>query len=816
MARVVAGRYVQGVQLKDLYHLSSKYNNHGMLLAPEDAVNNSEVLSCHVDVEALSCPVYIADDWEERHNHWDWTRTKGLIVTENDLKHWEADYPLRHTPLVIESKRDFISGPDSEEIESTSIDIAFWKGVIGCDEPYKYATQREKEEAFTHIDVRNGKHVLKISSDRELGWQNVLRHSTVWDPYRDLPLVEEGFRQRIFPGLRVNELQNAVGGAANLLDLFQKSKAELRLWMETDTYPDHLSKDAIAEMRAYKDRKGDRWSEDLDYHKSYETVFFQFLEYDPSQPLPEEGVYITGAEYKRKFRHLSDEELERIREEELKGKQVDLNDYDVVSGYGGATITDLEKDHESGYFKYSFPMARVMCAFAEIMAIPKLENPRTVRLEDMRSARLISNLNFGECALDFKGEREGQLGKYKRVQSAIRIKDRNDFDNAFIQTDGAIAERWPEEAPDGVNQKLYELEKRLITQLFVANRATVKPLGDATAYAKPLMIHDDIIKNQMRAYFNGTKYKTITSKDNNVFFRFSDRDGFMSRLARGAWNVEKMRQPSPYPATGLMGDDDLYYLTDCQGSDLVEALVGSASSHLPSGNKHARFYSQESAKKKLTMVTGGGGRKIMGAFLEGFIETQKSGDGNALTIAHRVPLASRKEGSLQALMEKFDVELEAGHYDGNYQMALNDRMHIYTHDHYAERLDAIIGPADVVTSFIGGVGTEDEYVWAMYHNLMVEMRGYGVCPNHGDKNFSKKQLHFVNSEVPNGQERTGYYDALSSMFTEEEQKILGMHFYDTPEQALHARDQYARECGYDIDTPRKDPSQNCGNELSYF
>ncbi len=80
--------------------------------------------------------------------------------------------------------------------------------------------------------------------------------------------------------------------------------------------------------------------------------------------------------------------------------------------------------------------------------------------------------------------------------------------------------------------------------------------------------------------------------------------------------------------------------------------------------------------------------------------------------------------------------------------------------------------------------------------------GYGVFP--GFDNEEKKRIQFINSSVLNGGDlEFGYYDALKESLTPEQWELLDVHFYDTPEEALEARNQYAQELGYDLDAPRK-------------
>lgn len=61
----------------------------------------------------------------------------------------------------------------------------------------------------------------------------------------------------------------------------------------------------------------------------------------------------------------------------------------------------------------------------------------------------------------------------------------------------------------------------------------------------------------------------------------------------------------------------------------------------------------------------------------------------------------------------------------------------------------------------------------------------------------------------------GYYDALKDSFTPEQLDVLNVHFYDTPEEALEARNEYAAELGFDLDAPRKRWGHDRGRDYDH-
>jgi predicted Rossmann-fold nucleotide-binding protein len=770
------GPYEEGLSLKELFTKSSGLNYNSETTIPQEG----EFVRLNSD--GLNSSVYLTKDWAERQNGWNKDYI-GILVTENDLKHWENDHPLSHTVFALETKKMFIAGPDSIEAEATAIDIARGKVIIGLMDPVQDATTRELKEALDAIGAKDAKHVVVLSEDREMIMPKILKEASVWDNYRDLPLVKECFAPgEAFPGKRFNELQNAVGGVLNYVDLIFKAKEEMR-------------------GKGY---------ELPDTHKSYVSYYMRFLEYDPSQPFPEDGVFITASEKNRRLQPLSQKHIDM----EGYGKQWDMNDFDVPADYHGIlddkgdprTIENLRADPNSRYFSSQFSSARAMRAFARVINIPKLDKPRTYEFHDIPSAKLVSNLSIGEFAQLPDGADE--IGNYHIASNTHRIESHEDLEHAFLHGEGTIVEQWPDINSDN---PLYELERKLIARMVISNRATVKPLADSSALGRPFLIDYGVSSNEMANYHNGVKFRTITSRSEHVFRCFSDIDSFNSVMEEGQWDTKHMRpMPKPQPYYLISRKE----LEDKTGHKLgfSEALLGSASSHSKSGNDDAYTYTYESAKKTITLVHGGGGRFIMGQFFAGAIDAMKDGYSEFLNIACRVPLASRKEGSLKRLLRDNNFEAENGDFESDYMSFGDDHFHSMTFNFMGERQHGIIAPAHLVTSFIGGVGTEYEFVMSMYHNLMVEMRGYGIFP--GFNNTEKKRIHFVSSEVKNGADNVyGFYDALRKSLTPDQWEILNTHFYATPEAAMKARYEYAAELGYDLDAPRYDEGQNIKYEL---
>lgn len=821
MSRVVIGAYREGLSLSQIFRSFSDTKSD---------YDAKESDFTEYFASSISSDVYLTEQWDGMGNAWN-PNYVGIIVTENDLKHWENDFPLRDTVFALEPKKNFIAGPDSIEAEQTAIDIARGKAIIGLLEPVEDATTRELSEALDAIGAEDAKHVLVMSEDREMIVPVILREASVWDSYRDLPMIEECFREgEAFPGRRVNELQNATGGAVNFLLLLEAAREEMR----------------------------EKGHEVVDEHKSYVSYYMKFLEYDPSQPIPEEGLFITASELDRKFRPVTPKDIAM----EKAGHQLDMNDFDMPAHYQGeyddrqnpVTISMLRTDMDSRYFSYDFASARAMRAFAEVMDIPKLDKPRTNETHDVPGAKFISNLNFGEVAFNFDRDSapiieaqqfdlfrdiehefdsdtiqsngseisEGRVSKdikdempeiifpshklngdYYRSEDQVRIESHEDLERAFLSAEGLVIEPWPKQAPEGMGQDLYELEQKMLARLAFSYRATVKPFGEKSAMGRPFMVNRDVRQNEMSSYHNAMKFRTVTSRADHVFKGFSDADEFRDTMSRGQWETKYVKPMPKAEDYNLSSTEEIEEIIGHKPLGFVEALLGSASSHLHSGNEDAYKYTYETSQKTVTIMHGGASRHIMGQFIRGSIDAQEEGYDDFLSIGVRVPLASRKEGSLKPLLREYDLEVEAGDHDGNYLCFGDEKFHSLTYDHMGERQHTILAHAHIVTAFIGGIGTDYEDEMAMYHNLMVEMRGYGIFPG-SEHNEQKKRIHFVNSTVHNGGDRElGFYDEMKNSLTPEQWDVMNVHFYDTVDAALEARDEYAEELGYNLDQPRE-------------
>ncbi len=762
MPRVVIGPYEPGISLRDLF-MAEVRGRSGP--ARRDSFHQ-------VGVGVLNNSVYLTRDWAERQNAWrpDYV---GILVSENDLKLLETDLPLSGTVFAIEPKKSYIAGPDSIEAEDTAIDIARGKAMIGLMDAVRDATPREIAEANAAIDAQDSKHILVIAEDRELILPEILKQASVWRPFKGQALVKECFEDgAAFPGKRINELVNAVGGVVNFLQMLEVAKKEMR-------EAGHNVKDT---------------------HKSYVSYFMRFLEYDPDQPLPEEGIFISASEHKRRFRPVTAQDVAL----EESGRQMDLNDFDVPVDYHGIldrfgnpiTIETLRSEADNTYFRTQFVAAQAMRAFAAVMGIPKRKTPRTYELTDIHDATLISNLNFGEFA---GGQEEigDRIGSYRRVCEPFKIESHEDLELAFLQADGTVLEKWPATAPEGVDQTLYELERKLVARMVFLNRATVKPLAGPSAVGRPIMVHHDLYAGELGSYSNALKFRTTTSRADHVFRIFPSRAAFDSVMAEGQWDVEHMKTMPDIDRYNEPNSDFLLEETGFDDLEFTEALLGSASSHIGSGNRDAEEYTYHTAKRRICMTHGGGSRFIMGKFFVGAFRAYEEGYRDFISIANRVPIASRKEGSLKTLLREHEFDVEEGAYDEDYLSFGDGLFHALTYEYLGERQHSILGPAHVVTTFIGGVGTEYELYMAMYHNLMVEMRGYGIFP--GFENEKKKRIHVVNSPVKNGVDYDiGFFDALRKSLPPEMWELLSVHYYDDINSAGYARDQYAAELGFDI------------------
>ncbi|MBI1301747.1 MAG: hypothetical protein GC137_08840 [Alphaproteobacteria bacterium] len=761
-SRVVIGPYQPGIDLSALF--STRAKGREMLET-----------SMRVDVAGISSAVFLTRRWAELQNPW--RRGDGiLLATHNDLKTSENDRPLRFHDVEVENTKIFVAGPDSEEEEVNAIEISRGKVHKTILEPLKDISPRELRAALSSYGTDSLQRIIGMGEDREMVLDPVLKLASVWDDVRQSSdeLVRECFENgAAFPGKRVNELQNAVGGAVNLMEMIIEAEKEMR-------------------ARGY---------DVSDKHHSYVSCYLKYLEYHPSQPLPEEGIFITALERDRRFLPLTEEFYARERA----GEQIELNDFDVPAGYWGQkdsrdrpiTIEGLRADPNSRYFDINFPSARAMKALAHVLKIPKRETPRERVYIDMPGATMASNLNLGEFGKT--GEAlGGSIGPYQRFPRNQRIESHADLENVFAQADATVIEPWPKKAPRGVDQSIYTLIRKLEARWMIAQRTTVKPLNHPSAAGRPIEIHRDIEQHEMAPYHNDVKFKTVTARADKTFATYEDEGGMLADLQNGGWEQRYLKpNPDKIPAYDLMDLETFLDYTNAPRCMFREGFLGSASSRIVSGNQDANHYAYETAKTNTVMISGGGSRQIMGQFYEGPAQAFVEGKMRAICVGVRTPIASIKEGPPIALMRKYGLEMQYGSFDNKFSLFGDGRFPTFMFEHLGERQHVICGSPHLLTTFIGGAGTSYEYYAAMYHNLMVEYRGYGIFP--GLNEDEKIRLHFVNSPVKNGSDKIyKFYDMLKKSFTSEELEIMDVHFFDVEEDAFDVKCDFAQGLGFDL------------------
>lgn len=702
--------------------------------------------------------------------------TVGVIATGNDVKVTENDRPLRHHDLRIVPNSLMFAAEDSKEEESNSVDISRGKVRIGIVEPWQELTADEKAEALSAIGAPDAQHVLMLAEDREMKMDSRLRHMHVWDDVRYLPLVSECFQSgELFPGRRINELMNAVGGALNFLQRVETAKEQLQRQIDDPSTP---------------------YNRPIEHeHASYVTYFLQPLEAG-LLPIPAQGMYLSASEHGR--RHLTVTAQDMLQESA--GKHFELDHFDVPRGYWDvrvrgepATIEALRSLPDNDYFDTEFYAARGVRSLVSAFKIPKLAKPRDHRKTDRPSARLMSNLNIGEFAKPF--EKDSEIAGYKRLSGAFRIKSLADVELPFFRSEGTVIEPFPQDAPVGVNPVMYKLLHRLEQQIVLSNRLALKPLFGHSAAGRPVMINHDVREQELAWYFDAAKFKTVSQRPDLIFESWSDMDSLRIRMQSGQWEADKFRpnakSPAPYH---LVNRESLQRTLGVPDLGFTVALLGSASSHIPTGNNDALRFTQLASAAGTTVIHGGGSRYIMRRFSEGAKLAMDEGHA-VLNIGVRVPIASRKEGSVKPMIESFGLSVDAGQdMSAPHFTYGNGQFHIVTVPFYlGERQHIILGAADAVTAFIGGAGSLYEIFPTAYHNALVEHRGEGIFP--GFNNAEKKRIFIVNSEVENGNGKRGFFDSLKGMFSEEDLAIMDIHFYATPEAAMEALSEYASARG---------------------
>lgn len=732
-------------------------------------------------------------EWRAATRPWPDEPVAFILATNNGDKVEENKRPLAFYDLNFHTAKTFFGDtvPDSDEPESHSIHIARGKVTRTIIQPWeKLAHSRSyRQQALDTVGVASAQHVLCVAEDRSISMDPLLRTHPIFDDVRNNPDSEakEAFDPgHPFPGKRFKELSSEMAGVPELI---------------------RRAKIAFNDLQSQGKDVSEEYCVDISYYLR------------PLQagllPIPAKGIVLQSRECGFIFRDVTNTDLSLMEE----GHEFGANDFQVPVGYLGEMDDDGKQvtsktllKRNSNYYANISQQAQAITAFAAAVKIPELDKPRTYRLESIPEARLLTNKQIGHSP---ETPTSSKLANHPLSKYTSEINSLADIERSTYLSEGTVIF-------DPEKSKIKSPGQDLLTRdvealLLFCQRAALKPHGGDQGSGRPLMVQEDFFRRLIPWYGRMVNAGTIGAKREEIFETFVKVQDLAETLRAGAWNMNNFksnpRSDEELPEFNLMDQRGLCEALEIDSiGDLgfCVAGLGTASSKIASGLRDAEHATQLMAQDKMTIITGGGTREVMGRFFTGAIKSYQDGNRGFRKIGFRVPVVSRCEGSMEEFLKAQKLVPENGLPSDPYFSFLDSHCHVFEMNHMAERQHAIFAASHAGIYFVGGIGTVWELLSQAYHNLMVQERGYGIFPGF-DINTRQKPLAIVNSEVVNGKTKP-YFESFLSLFSEEDLNRMGIRVFDEVEPAH----DYLRQVGraFDFDLPRSSVARSTANQIS--
>ena len=329
------------------------------------------------------------------------------------------------------------------------------------------------------------------------------------------------------------------------------------------------------------------------------------------------------------------------------------------------------------------------------------------------------------------------------------------------------------EYPEKTGNALLDLTKRVEGALLASHRIALKPFDQFQGSGRPLMIDERFYQENLAWVDDFYAAKVFGEKPKNVLDRFgSDEELRQKYLDNKSWDPRVFKVNGDIPRFDMVSEVELkalYGLPANYDLGFVVSVIGSASSKIPSGLAAAHDYAYQCAKRGFTISSGGGTESVMGEFFRGVLRAREEGFDRFLKLGLRGDIVSNKEGYISVFSDDYGLDIQK---DPNFRVASRPNL--------CERQHGVMGPSHVCTAFIGGPGTNFENSNAMYHNLMVQMRGQGIFPEF-ESNNRAIELIIVNSLRP---DQRPHFDVMLNSFTDEELSMMNVSVVDDAEHGF--------------------------------
>ncbi|MBG78695.1 MAG: hypothetical protein CL570_06670 [Alphaproteobacteria bacterium] len=683
----------------------------------------------------------------KRANHHQVTHilhASGSTVKVNELRQ-----ALQHNDVKIKLIGSALgyTVEDSKETQDNGAEITQDKILISIENEMATLKPSEIEEVQASLDVKNFETTIGISDDRSVLLDPTLRQSSVWDDIRDSEVseVKEAFQDyHDFPGKRMKEVMKACGGAINFADRLQAAHAELNA-------------------------KGIETNRDVSFGV---WVFAKPLEKDVTA-LPNAGAYFYQQMNGAEFIPVTDED----RLAASKGKTFDVDHFVVAAQHIGLvdknglpyTLANLRSD-KTNFYAEDHPIAQIMHKITDLLQVPMLDDPQNwdpARIANPKATAAGGHkAHISKTKKLKKGPEQGRKSTLYHLTPEKKINTIKNIERAYLKSDALIVP-----AQDYSHmRKIDALSLKLTRRLIVDGHLALFHAGSYVASGCPLVIAQDALNEHKHhaSFYNSGASAT------HLMDVVKTYDGTAASLARtlksAIWDPEayKPHEKRKKLKYDFMTEDELCNtigISDISELGTTVAVLGGATTELPSAMKQTEDMAYEAAKQGITLLHGGGSRGVMGAIMKGAIRAYNEGYRDFKQIAIRTPIVSAAEGSMAQFLEKNDLDVTKGDINSDYYSFMDNHIHVIEKPAFGVRQDAILRFAQGAIVMPGGHGTayEDDHI--NKHNVEVKRRGYGVFKGDDVANTRLIDKHIINVD--------GYFDDYIETLTPEEQSLIG-------------------------------------------
>ncbi|MCI5059579.1 MAG: hypothetical protein MRY79_00745 [Alphaproteobacteria bacterium] len=682
-------------------------------------------------------------------------KVKLLLASGAQEKFQDWDRALKELLVNVTLVNQVIALEDSEEVEDNAVDISMNKILITLINGLKELSDTELEQVYEKLGVSGASEIVGLAEDRFLRVDKRLRDHSIFQPYKNDPLLAEIFEEEAeFPDHRIKELTTAMGGPVEFLHALKQA------------YEDLPQIDPVK----YADLNRN--------HESGIAVALRPLA-EGNKFLDKDGIVIEVVGKKNRLDYASQKRLGQLRE---KGKDHDLDTgcFEYSDGHQSSTA-EMRLNHKDGYFDKDCIIADVRHTLETYFDLPRRAAERSLSPIVVKNPTLLSdtNLNLKKLSQIF-GENVGVNVHHGEIKSLA------DLEQSGIHTHGIVLNGKRKKYK---NDPLKRAIRKVEFLLRFAAFATLKTVYDPFHDGEPMLVHESRRGDVMPILNEMNGRKTIPMKPSMICDFYDATHELCEKLV---WDPryqapENLPKPDLYQ---LCSETEFFDSLGIEKPKVVIGTVASASLNAPAALYDADTVSYELARCGVSQINGGSSRHLMAEPTYAAVRAYKEGCRGFTVIGSREVAISAREGGIKRLLNQTGFEVTQGTINDEV-FRIGDFLHFREFKNLAERQHPILGASDALVQYPGGVGTLYETLAVMLSNLYIALDKREKRAPENQRNFfpgfERKIRHIfaVNSRI-NGDPDQRYIDYMKEIFTSKELELAGVSFHDDGHEALDA------------------------------